>query len=145
MIFIIFKRICVGERKLGQWRKKCVIVSLSLPQSNNGFTNIFKAAWNLWFDKSLNLRSQRWLRPTHNLVRSLIPYGLWISQILFDLDRTQFRRFFFKIKRLWVSHFPIKFVPLRYSRRKEWVLEIIVLHELQEHYCHVWFHGPYSS
>ena len=28
-----------------------------------------------------NLWPQRWLRPGHNLFRSLIPYGLWVLKI----------------------------------------------------------------
>ena len=34
---ILFKRVCLGARKLGQWRKMCVIVSVSFTQSHNRF------------------------------------------------------------------------------------------------------------
>ena len=92
MFLILFKRICLEVRKLGQWRKKCVIVSVSLPQSHNGFWVSWKQCLNLW--------SRRWLRPSHNLVKSLIPYGLLILKIIFAQDRIKFSRFFLKIERL---------------------------------------------
>ena len=92
IFLILFKRVCLGVWKLGQWRKKCVVVSVSLPQSHNGFRVSWKQCLNLW--------SRRWLRPSRNLVRSLIPYGLWILKILFAQGRIKFSRFFLKIERL---------------------------------------------
>ena len=88
----MFKRVCLGVWKLGQWRKKCVVVSVSLPQSHNGFRVSWKQCLNLW--------SRRWLRPSRNLVRSLIPYELWILNILLTQGRTKFSRYFWKIGRL---------------------------------------------
>ena len=86
IFLILFKKVCLGVWKLGQWRKKCV-VSVSLPQSHNtGFRVPWKQCLNLW--------SQRWLRPGHNLVRSWIPYGLWILKILFAQSCIKFSRFF---------------------------------------------------
>ena len=38
--------------------------------------------------------------PSGNLVRSLIPYGLWILKILFAEGRIKFIKFFLKIERL---------------------------------------------
>ena len=35
--------------------------------------------------------------PSGNLVRSLIPYGLWILKILFAEGRIKFNKFFLKI------------------------------------------------
>ena len=93
LIFLtLFKWVCLEVWKLGQCRKKCVAVSESLPQSHNGFRVSWKQCLNLW--------SRRWLRPSRNLVRSLIPYGLWILKILFAQGRIKFSRFFLKIERL---------------------------------------------
>ena len=78
IFLILFKRVCLGVWKLGQWSKTCVVVSVSFPQSHNGFRVSCKQYLNLWL--------QRWLRPSHNLVRSLIPYGLWILKVLFAQD-----------------------------------------------------------
>ena len=81
-------------RSVGTWaaEKKSVIVSVSSLQSHNGFRVSWKQCLNLW--------SQRWLRLRCNLVRSLIPYGLWILKILFAQGRMKFRRHFLKIERL---------------------------------------------
>ena len=111
MFLILFKRICLEVWKLGQWRKKCVTVSVSLPQSHNGFWVSWKQCLNLW--------SRRWLRPSHNLVKSLIPYGLLILKIIFAQDRIKFSRFFWETSR--VSN-----VLLRHSRKKERILKISV-------------------
>ena len=37
LFLTLFKRVCLGVWKFEQWRKKYVIVSVSLPQSHNGF------------------------------------------------------------------------------------------------------------
>ena len=79
-------------RKLVQWRKKCIADSIYLPHSHKGF----KVSWK----QCLNLCSWRWLRPRRNLVKSLIPRGLWISKILLALGRMKFRIFFLKVLRL---------------------------------------------
>ena len=92
IFLILFKRVCLGLWKLGQWRKKCVVVSVSLPQSHDGFRVSWKQCLNLW--------SRRWLRPNRNLVRSLIPHHLWILKILFAHGRIKFVRFFLKIETL---------------------------------------------
>ena len=76
LIFLtLFKRVCLGVWKLGQWRKKCVVVSVSLLQSHNGFGVSWK--------QCLNLRSRRWLRPSCSLVRSLIPWVMNIKNTIF--------------------------------------------------------------
>ena len=95
--------------------KKSVVVLVSLPQSPNRF----RVSWK----QCLNLRSRKWLRPRRNLVRSLIPYGLWILKVVFAQCRIKFRRFFLKIERR--SNFAIKIFPFRYNRREEWTLEIV--------------------
>ena len=92
ILLILVKRVCLGVWRLGQWRKKCAVVSISLPQSHNGFRVSWKQCLNLW--------SRRWLRPSRNLVGSLIPYGLWILKILFVQGRIKFSRFFLKTERL---------------------------------------------
>ena len=67
MFLIFWKRVCLGMRKLVQWRKKCIVDSISLLHSQIGF----KVSWK----QCLNLCSWRWLRPRRNLVNSLIPRG----------------------------------------------------------------------
>ena len=108
----LFKRVFLGVWKLGQWREKWVIVSSFLSPSHNGFRLSWKQYLNLW--------SWRWVRPRQNLVRGLMPYGLWISKILFARGFIKFKKFFLKV------NFPIKVVPLRYSRMEEWVLKSLV-------------------
>ena len=88
MFLILFKRVCVGEWKLGQRRKKCAIVSVTLPESHN----VFRVSWK----QCLNLWSQRWLNPGRNFIRSLIPYELRILKILFAQGRIKFSRLFLK-------------------------------------------------
>ena len=92
MFLIFWKRVCLGMRKLVQWRKKCIVDSISLPHSHKGFKVSRK--------QCLNLCSWRWLRPRRNLVKSLIPRGLWISKILLAQGRMKFRSFFLKVLRL---------------------------------------------
>ena len=67
LFLILFKRICQGVWKLGQWRKNPVVVLVLLPQSHNGFKVSWKQFPNLWL--------KSWLRPRCNLVRSLVPCG----------------------------------------------------------------------
>ena len=88
----ICKRFYIELRKLGQCRKKCVMVSLSLPHSHNRFKVPWKQCLNFW--------SQRWLRPRRNLGRSLIPYVLWMLKKLFTQGHTKFKRFILKFERL---------------------------------------------
>ena len=119
IFLILFKRVCLGVSKLGKWRKKCGIVSVSLPQSHNGFRVSWKQCLNLW--------SQKWLRPRRcsclefdfisimNLKSTICKRSYKVYKVLFKNWET-FR----------VSNFPIKFFPLRYSRRKEPILEIIL-------------------
>ena len=90
MFLIFWKRVCLGMRKLVQWRKKCIVDSISLPHSHKGF----KVSWK----QCLNLCSWRWLRPRRNLVKSLISRGLWISKIL--LAQGRIRSFFLNVLRL---------------------------------------------
>ena len=119
MFLIFWKRVCLGMRKLVQWRKKCIVDSISLPHSHKGF----KVPWK----QCLNLCSWRWLRPRRNLVKSLIPRRLWISKILLAQDRMKFRSFFFlSIEACWVSKVEVKLVQLCYSRRKKWVFKMIM-------------------
>ena len=90
IFLILFKKVCLRVWKLEQWRKKCVAVSGSSPQSQNVF-------WVLW-KQCLNLWSRGQLRPRRNLVRTLIPYGLWILKILLAQDCIKFSRFLVKIE-----------------------------------------------
>ena len=47
IFLILFKRVCLGVWKLRQWRKKCIVVSVSLSQSHNGFRVSWKHCLNL--------------------------------------------------------------------------------------------------
>ena len=91
MFLIFWKRVCLGMRKMVQWRKNCIVDSISLPHSRKGF----KVSWK----QCLNFCSWRWLRPRRNLVKSLIPRWLWISKILLAHGRMKFRSFFSKVLR----------------------------------------------
>ena len=92
-VFLIFwKRVCLGRRKLLQWRKKCIVDSISLPHSHKRFKVSLK--------QCLNLCSWRWLRPRRNSVKSLIPRELWISKTLLAQGRMKFRSFFLKLLKL---------------------------------------------
>ena len=101
MFLIFWKRVCLGMRTLVQWRKKCIVDSISLLHSHKGF----KVSWK----QCLNLCSWRWLRPRRNLVKSLISRGLWISKILLEQGSMKFRDFFLKVWRL------VEFLMLRSS------------------------------
>ena len=90
IFLILFKRVCLRVWKLEQWREKCVVVSVSLPQPHYGCRLFWKQCLNLW--------SRRWLRLSRNLARSLIPYGLWILKLLFSQSRIKFSRFFLKLR-----------------------------------------------
>ena len=65
------------SRSVDTWAvvKKVHFVSVSLPQSHNGFRVSWKQCLNLW--------SQSWLKPRRNPAKNLIPYGLWTLKILF--------------------------------------------------------------
>ena len=91
ILLILFKTAFAGLWKLGQWRKKSVIVSVSLPQSLNGSGVSWRQCLNLW--------SQKLLRPRWNLFKRLILYGLWILKILFAQGHIKCKRFFLKIER----------------------------------------------
>ena len=78
--------------KLVQWRKKHILDSISLSHSHRRF----KVSWKKW----LNLCSWRWLRPRHNLVKSLIARALWIWKKLLAQGHMKFRSLFLKVLRL---------------------------------------------
>ena len=78
-------------KKCEKWRRKCVFVSV-LSQSHNWF----RVSWK----QCLHLFTQGWLKSRHNLLRSLIPYTLWKSKILFTLGSIKFSRFFMAMLRL---------------------------------------------
>ena len=69
---ILLKLLRTVQRSLlykGQWRKKWVADSTSLPQLHIGLIESWKLC--------LNLCSRKWLRPSRILVIYLIPKGLW--------------------------------------------------------------------
>ena len=115
LIFLISaKRVCLGVWKLGQWRKKCVIVSVTSAQSHNGF----RVSWK----QCLNLCLRRWLR----LIRNLILAVWFHKNTICTRSYKVYEIFFNNWKTSLVSNFRIKFIPLKYSRKEEWVLEIII-------------------
>ena len=69
ILFILFRRVNLSFMKIGQWSRRGVEFSISLPQRQIGL----RQSWKL----CLNPCSWRWLKPKHNLVNSLIPLGLW--------------------------------------------------------------------
>ena len=63
---ILLMRVNLLLEKWVQWRKKCVVDSTMFPQLHQGFIVSTKLYWNLC--------SLWWLKPTRNLVKSLIPF-----------------------------------------------------------------------
>ena len=104
-------------RTLVQWRKKCIVDSISLLHSHKGF----KVSWK----QCLNLCSWRWLRPRRNLVKSLILRGLYRKYYWHKVVCSS-EAFFKSIEACWVSNVEVKLVPLWYSRRKKRVFKIIM-------------------
>ena len=78
--------------KQGAVKKKCVFVSTSRPQEQNGF----RVSWKL----DLNLCSRKWLRPRRSLGRYLIPLQLWQLNTLFGDGLINFNKLFLKTIRL---------------------------------------------
>ena len=60
-----------------QWTKNWIVVSICLPQLQNGS----RESWEL----CPNLRSRKWLSPTRNFVSSLIPWELCTLNVLLGL------------------------------------------------------------
>ena len=86
------RRVFLSVRKLGQWRRKWHVFSTSQPQVQSGFN----VSWKLF----LNLCSWRWLSPSRNLVKYLIPFRLWQPNMLFAVGLINFKIFFLKMFRL---------------------------------------------
>ena len=72
-----------------------------------------RVSWKLF----LNLCSQRWLRPTLNLVNHWICLGLWQLSTLFWNDHANFKMLFLKI--LGLSDFRILFRSVTAEGKKE--------------------------
>ena len=62
-----------------QWRKNCLVDSISRVQVHNGFIQLLKLR--------LNLCSFTCLSPSLNLIKRRIPQGLWILCMVFDKGR----------------------------------------------------------
>ena len=84
-------KICSNIFQKGLFRSAETLFQYNYHSHRMGFIGSWKQCLNLW--------SRRWLRNRRNL-RSSIPYGLWISKILFAQGRIKFRRSFLKIERL---------------------------------------------
>ena len=89
----MLRRVYGSSLNAGQWRKKCEVDSISKPQLQIGF----KQSWKL----CLNLRSCKWLIPTHSRVISLI--SLWLLQLKLLLGEglINFRILFLKTTKLF--------------------------------------------
>ena len=72
MVTKLFRSVRRSLLYKGQWRKKWIADSTSLPQLHIGFS----VSWKL----CLNLCSRRWLSPSRIRVIYLIPIGLWQSK-----------------------------------------------------------------
>ena len=98
ILAIMLRRVFPSVRKLGQWRRKWHVFSMSQPQVQRGFS----VSWKLF----LNLCWWRWLNLGCNLVKYWIPFRLWQPNMLFAIGLINFKIFFLKILRLgafWVS------------------------------------------
>ena len=89
ILVILLRRVLLLERKLGQWMRKLHVFLRSQPQVQSGFN----VSWMLF----LNLCSWRWLSPSQNLVKYLIPFSFWQSSTLFTVGFINFKIFFLKI------------------------------------------------
>ena len=92
ILVILLRRVIYSVRKLGQWRRKWLVFSTSHPQVQSGFN----VSWKLF----LNLSLWRWLSPSRNLVKHLIPFRLSQLNMLFAVRLINFKTFFLKILRL---------------------------------------------
>ena len=83
IFLILFKWVCLGVWKLGQWRKKFVVVSVSLPQSHNGSRVSWKQCLNLW--------SRRWLRPSWvmNIKNTICTWPYKVKQVFLKIERVR--------------------------------------------------------
>ena len=98
ILVISLRRVFLSVRKLGQWWRKWHVFSTLQPQVQSEFN----VSWKLF----LNLCSWRWLSPSRNLVKYLIPFRLWQPNMLFVVSLINFMIFFLKILRLgefWIS------------------------------------------
>ena len=92
MLFILFRKVVRLSEYRGQWSRKWLVVSISWPQEQKGFT----VSWKLW----LNLCSRRWLSPSLSLVKNVIPSGWWQLKTLFDDGLIKLKIFFLKTEKL---------------------------------------------
>ena len=88
ILVILLRRVFLSVRKLRQWRRLWHVFSTSQPQAQSGFN----VSWKLL----LNLYSWRWLSPSLNLVKYLIPFRLWQPNMLFAVGLINFKIFFWK-------------------------------------------------
>ena len=75
MLPIVFRKVDLSFEQLGQWRRKGADVSISLSQLQIELSESWKLC--------LNLYSQRWFKPSVNLVNSLIPLGVFLKMLNF--------------------------------------------------------------
>ena len=85
MLTKLFRNVRRSLLYKGQWRKKWIADSTSLPQLHIGFS----VSWKL----CLNLCSRRWLSPSRIRVIYLIPIELWQSKNELQEGRMNYRIF----------------------------------------------------
>ena len=89
---MLLRKIDLSSEKIGRWRKKWTVVSMSLPQQQTEFTRSRKFCLNLW--------SRRWLKPNPSLAISFIPVGLWQLKVLLRVGCMNCKMFFLKRSKL---------------------------------------------
>ena len=75
IFLILLMKVNLWLEKWVQWRKKCAVDSTKFAQRHKWFIASTKLSRNLCF--------LRWLKPTHNLVKSFIPFALFTLNMLF--------------------------------------------------------------
>ena len=83
ILLMLFKSVKRKWLKFWHCRKKCSVVSISLPQEHNGFIESWKLC--------LNLCSLRWLSPRRSLVKCFKPRGLCTPNINLGFGRIDFK------------------------------------------------------
>ena len=92
MLSMIFRKVDLSFKWLGEWRKKWTDISISLPHFQIGLSKSQKLC--------LNLCSRRWLKLNLNLVKNLTPFGLWQLKTVLPEGHMKFQFVFLKIIKL---------------------------------------------
>ena len=87
IVAFLSKRVCLWVEKFVQWGK-LIVVSIPLMLLHSGSIESWKLC--------LNLCSFRWVNPVLNLLRYLIPRGLWMLQMPFCMGLIKLKMHFLK-------------------------------------------------